>query len=139
MDQQWEEFFELLSRFKEENGHCNVPSKGTKEAKALYEWINTQRKRLKVGRLPEARKGRLEAIGFSFEPIDPWMEAYAMLQHYVAREGSANIPTNHVEQEFTLGRWASTQRGKFRKKELSQEQIKMLEGLEGWDWERTSK
>jgi hypothetical protein len=138
LDQQWEEFFELLSTFKKENGHCNVPSKGkTKEAKALYEWINTQRKRLKVGRLPEARKARLDAIGFSFEPIDPWMEAYAMLQHYVAREGSARIPTNHAEQEFTLGRWASTHRGNFRKNELSQEQIKLLEGLKGWDWERT--
>jgi superfamily II DNA or RNA helicase len=140
LDQQWEEFFQLLVEYKEQNGDCNVGSKGqTKEAKALYEWVNTQRKRFKVDKLPEARKGRLEAIGFSFEPIDPWMESYAMLEQYVAREGNANIPTSHVEQDFFLGRWASTQRGKFRKKELSLEQIKLLEKLHGWDWERTTK
>jgi hypothetical protein len=61
-----------------------------------------------------------------------------MLQRYVDREGNAVIPTNHIEDDFFLGRWASTQRGKFRKNELSQEQIKLLERLKGWDWERTS-
>jgi superfamily II DNA or RNA helicase len=139
LDQQWEEFFSFLEDFKKAHGHCNVGSKGkSKEERALYEWVNTQRKRFKQGKLPEARRGRLEAIGFSFVPIDPWMESYEMLQRYVIREGNAVIPTNHIEDDFFLGRWASTQRGKFRKKELSQEQIKLLEKLKGWDWERTS-
>jgi hypothetical protein len=110
----------------------------SKYSRALYEWINTQRKRLKVGRLPEARKARLEAIGFSFEPIDPWVQSYELLVAYVAREGDADIPTNHIEGEFFLGRWASTQRGKYRKNELSKEQIKLLEKLHGWTWERSS-
>ena len=140
LDQQWEEYFELLLDFKQKNGNCNVGSKGqTKEERALYEWVNTQRKRSKQDKLPEARRSRLEAIGFSFVPVDPWMESYELLQRYVAREGNAIIPTNHIEEDFFLGRWASTQRGKFRKNELAQEQIKLLEKLKGWDWERTSK
>jgi len=137
LDQQWEEFFALLKTFKSLNGHCNVSSKGqTKEERALYEWVNTQRKRLKVGKLPEARKVRLDVIGFSFEPVDPWVESYEMLLAYVSREGNANIPTNHVENEFFLGRWASTQRGKYRIGELTKQQIQLLETLEGWTWER---
>ena len=140
LDQQWEEYFELLLDFKQKNGNGNVGSKGqTKEERALYEWVNTQRKRSKQDKLPEARRSRLEAIGFSFVPVDPWMESYELLQRYVAREGNAIIPTNHIEEDFFLGRWASTQRGKFRKNELAQEQIKLLEKLKGWDWERTSK
>ena len=139
LDQQWEEFYEQLIEYKREHGNCNVASKGqTKKERALYEWINSQRKRFKTDRLPEARKGRLEAIGFSFVPIDPWMESYEMLQRYVDREGNAVIPTNHIEDDFFLGRWASTQRGKFRKNQLSQEQIKLLERLKGWEWERAS-
>jgi hypothetical protein len=130
----------MLEEFKKAHGHCNVGSKGeTKEERALYEWVNTQRKRFKQGKLPEARKGRLEAIGFSFEPVDPWVESYDLLVAYVAREGNANIPTNHVENDFFLGRWASTQRGKYRAKKLTKKQIELLEKLPEWNWERSSK
>lgn len=139
LDQQWAEFYELLQEYKKQHGHCNVGSKGqTKEERALYEWVNTQRKRFKQDKLPEARKARLEAIGFSFEPIDPWLESYELLGQYVAREGDAAVPTNHIEDGFFLGRWASTQRGKYRKNELTPEQIKLLEKFRGWDWERNS-
>ena len=140
LDQVWEEFFEQLQKFKETNGHCNVGSKGaTKDERALYEWVNTQRKRFKVGRLPEARRGRLEAIGFSFEPIDPWMESYEILVAYVTREGHANVPVNHVEDGYFLGRWASKMRGSYKEKKLTDEQIKLLEKLPEWNWVRSSE
>ena len=139
LDQQWEEFFDLLQEYEQQHGNCNVGSKGqTKEERALYEWISTQRKRFKQGKLPEVRKARLDAIGFSFSPVDPWVESYEMLVKYVAREGHAGIPTNHVEDDFFLGRWASTQRGKYRNNELTKQQIKLLENLKGWTWERSS-
>jgi len=140
LDQQWEEFFSMLEDFKKAHGHCNVGSKGkTKEERVLYEWVNTQRKRLTVGKLPEARKARLEAIGFLFQPIDPWMESYEILVAYVAREGSANIPVNHIENGYSLGRWAGKLRGSYRANELSEQQIKLLEKLPEWNWVRTSK
>jgi hypothetical protein len=59
-----------------------------------------------------------------------------MLAAYVSREGDANIPTKHIEDGFFLGRWASTQRGKYRTNELTKQQIKLLEKLPGWTWER---
>lgn len=137
LDQQWEEFFAMLETFRAQNGHCNVGSKGkSKDEQALYEWVNTQRKRFKQGKLPDVRKIRLEAIGFSFEPVDPWVESYEMLVNYVTREGDADIPTNHIENDFYLGRWASTQRGKYRNSELTKQQIMLLEKLKGWTWER---
>ena len=139
LDQQWEEFFSLLQIFKEANGHCNVGSKGkTKEERALYEWINTQRKRLKVGKLSEARKSRLEALGFLFEPVDPWIESYKILVAYVDREGSANVPVDHVEDGYFLGRWASKMRGSYKVNELTSKQIELLEKLPEWNWVRTS-
>jgi hypothetical protein len=140
LDQQWEELFSMLENFKEAHGHCNVGSKGkTKEERALYEWVNTQRKRFKQDKLPEARKGRLQALGFSFEPIDPWVESYEVLVAYVAREGNANVPVNHIEDGYFLGRWASKMRGSYKAKELSPEQVELLEKLDGWNWDRSSK
>ena len=140
LDQQWEEFFQLLVEYKEQNGDCNVSSKGqTKEAKALYEWVNTQRRRFKLDKLPEARRARLEAIGFSFEPIDPWVESYEILLAYVAREGHANVPVNHIEDGYFLGRWASKMRGSYKEKKLTGEQIKLLEKLPEWNWVRSSE
>jgi superfamily II DNA or RNA helicase len=140
LDQQWEEFFSMLEDFKKAYGHCNVGSKGeTKEERALYEWVNTQRKRFKQGKLPEARKARLEAIKFSFEPPDPWMESYEVLLAYVTREGSANIPVNHIEDGYFLGRWASKMRGSYKAKELTDQQIKLLEKLPEWNWVRINK
>ena len=140
LDQQWEEFFSMLEDFKKAHGHCNVGSKGeTKEERALYEWVNTQRKRFKQGKLPEARKARLEAIKFSFEPPDPWMESYEVLLAYVTREGSANIPVNHIEDGYFLGRWASKMRGSYKAKELTDQQIKLLEKLPEWNWVRINK
>jgi hypothetical protein len=139
LDQQWEEFYEKLQRYEEEHGNCNVGSKGqTKEERALYEWVNTQRRRFKQNKLPEARRARLEAIKFSFEPIDPWFESYEVLVAYVAREGSANIPVNHIEDGYFLGRWASKMRGSYKDKKLSDEQIKLLEKLPDWNWVRSS-
>jgi hypothetical protein len=67
------------------------------------------------------------------------VESYEALVAYVEREGDANIPTNHVEKDFFLGRWASTQRGKYRNNELTKTQIELLEELNGWNWERTSQ
>jgi hypothetical protein len=49
-------------------------------------------------------------------------------------EIAANIPTKHIE--VFLGRWASTQRGKYRINELTKQQIQLLEKLQGWTWER---
>jgi superfamily II DNA or RNA helicase len=140
LDQQWEEFFEKLQSYEQEHGNCNVSSKGqTKDERVLYEWVNTQRKRFKQNKLPEARKARLEAIGFSFEPIDPWIESYEVLLAYVTREGTANIPVNHIEDGYFLGRWASKMRGSYKAKELTDEQIKLLEKLPEWNWVRSSK
>lgn len=140
LDQQWEEFYELLEKYKAEHGNCNVGSKGqSKEQRALYEWVNTQRKRFKQNKLPEARRARLEAIGFAFEPIDPWVESYEVLAAYVTREGHANVPVNHIEDGYFLGRWASKMRGSYKAGELTTQQIELLEKLPDWNWVRITK
>ncbi len=54
----------------------------------------------------------------------------------MAREGSANIPVNHIEDGYFLGRWASKMRGSYKDKKLSDEQIKLLEKLPEWNWVR---
>jgi len=130
-----DEFFKRLEEFTQANGHSNVGSKGqTEEERTLYEWVNTQRKTYRQGKLSEVRKGMLDKLGFLFEPIDPWFESFDLLKKYVSREGSAVVSTGHIEEGYSLGRWVSGQREMYKKEKLSVEKATLLEGLNGWRW-----
>jgi len=56
----WEERFEELAAYKEQNGHCNVLSMDGQ----LGAWVNFQRQFQRRGRLPEERASRLRELGF---------------------------------------------------------------------------
>lgn len=62
--EQWESMFKKLIEFKMEFGHCNVSSRyhDTK----LSNWVRTQRKAFKNGKLNENRYNRLVEIDFVF-------------------------------------------------------------------------
>ena len=57
----WEAMFNELKRYRDKNGHCNVPH-GWKQNPKLARWIGTQRTRWR--RLTSVRRARLEGLGF---------------------------------------------------------------------------
>ena len=59
----WEEMFANLCRFKEENGHCNVPATYSENV-ALGSWVTNVRVLYKKNALEKKRIDRLETIGF---------------------------------------------------------------------------
>ncbi len=61
----WEKRFSELVRFKKEHSHCDVPRAWSKNP-VLGNWVGTQRSRSKKGRMTDARRSRLEEIGFRF-------------------------------------------------------------------------
>ena len=63
----WEVMFAELERYKERFGDCNVPQVW-KENPKLGSWVRVQRQFGKLGKLPLARKARLDALGFSWGP-----------------------------------------------------------------------
>lgn len=64
-DKIWYSNFNKLLLFKLEYGHCNVPRTYSRD-KSLGEWVKTQRRRFKDGKLEKYRIELLESEGFLF-------------------------------------------------------------------------
>ncbi|MBF0359322.1 MAG: helicase associated domain-containing protein, partial [Magnetococcales bacterium] len=61
-----EEMLIILRAFKKENGHCNVPTQGSKYSQ-LGLWLQFQRQSYKKGELEPLRQQKLQEVGFSLE------------------------------------------------------------------------
>lgn len=58
-----------------------------------------------------------------------WYEAYLRLQAYKIKHGSADVP-NQWSEDTKLAAWVSHQRQKYKKSELTSQQIELLQELE---------
>ena len=57
----WEENFNELAVYKEENGTCSVPQRQG----ALGTWVHNQRQSHKKGKLSQERTTQLKGVGFN--------------------------------------------------------------------------
>lgn len=114
----WTRRLEELRRYKERNGHCNVPQKEGK----LGVWLMTQRAqhmRWKEGRrnfLTCERRDALDDLGVEWrykEKTDDnlWAQRLEELRRYKLKHGHCGIK----KREGQLGRWADHQRIEYRK------------------------
>lgn len=111
LDEAWEQRFQELLAFKNEIGHCNVPS-GWKDNPQLAMWVRNQRNKKK--NLTEERRKRLVAIGFIFDPNEAaWDEQLQALLSFKATNGHLNVPDGDSEFKGLVG-WIRNQR-MFRK------------------------
>ena len=128
----WEEMFARLFRYKDRNGHCNVPKKWEKDPQ-LGGWVSKQRLNAKQGRLLAKYVQRLEALGFEWEPgATRWEEMFARLFQYKDRTGHCNVPAKW-EKDLQLGTWIGNQRQRRKRGSLSADHIQRLDAL-GFKW-----
>jgi len=129
----WEEMFQALVAFKENQGHCGVPRRWS-ENPQLGRWVSQQRHVYKKGRLSEERVARLEALGFEWDPVRADLEEmFRALVAFKGKQGHCNVPFSWSENP-ELGRWVANQRQTFRKGKLSEERVVRLEAL-GFEWD----
>ena len=51
-----------------------------------------------------ARRQRLDAIGFIWDPLEAdWEEGFSSLKMYKDREGHCRVPHKHIENGYRLG------------------------------------
>jgi len=61
--QQWENNFNLLVKYKDHEGHYNVPQKHKEDGQNLGQWLANQRLAKKKDKLEKVRKQRLDDLG----------------------------------------------------------------------------
>ena len=105
----WEEGFSKLLHFKELKDHCRVPSRFELDGFKLGQWVIDQRQA--KDRMTPDRSGRLEDIGFVWDPIaDQWEEGFRKLLQFKELEGHCNVSFRFELDGFKLGRWVGKQR-----------------------------
>lgn len=124
----WEENYSALIEFKSATGNCDVPDKWPMNLK-LSHWVGKQRSDWKKKHLSADRIEKLNAIGFTWDPLDAvWNKMYWMLQEFNKNNGHCNVPRNWSEN-IKLSRWVTRIRKLWKDGKLSQERIKQLESL----------
>ncbi len=129
----WEEMFQALVAFKENQGHCGVPQ-GWSENPQLGTWVNRQRQAFRKGKLSEGQVARLEDLGVEWDPVTAdWEALFQALVAFKENRDHCGVPTRWGENP-ELGRWVSTQLKTFRDRKMSEERVVRLEAL-GFEWD----
>jgi len=126
----WDEMYAQLKEFRGENGHFKAPLSSHSQ---LRRWIDKQRHSFKQNMLPKARIARLEAIGFDLgvrqSPVS-FEDRIAQLKEYFQQSGNCDVPLSHP----ILGKWVWQQRNEYKKMNMSEKRIKLLEAS-GFEWQ----
>jgi len=122
----WEQGFLTLQSFKESEGHCRVPQTHLFDNFKLGSWVARQR-HTKM-QLTSEQIGRLNAIGFSWDPnSEDWEYAFNLLMAFRKREGHCRVTDRHMEGDLQLGIWVKKQRALGKK--IHPERLRRLNSL----------
>ena len=68
-DRQWENTYTLVKQFYIRNGSLNMPTNHKEDGVNIWEWLSSQRKAYKAGKLSSERQQKLRQIGMTFQNI----------------------------------------------------------------------
>jgi hypothetical protein len=133
----WEGAFAMLRAYADEHGKANPSAECVVEGFRLGRWVTKQRAAFAEDRLDPGRAERLASLpGWSWDPYgEAWEEGFGILGRFVAREGHALVPQEHVEDGFRLGQWVSSQRTSFAWGDMRADRAERLQQLRGWAWD----
>ena len=137
LNDHWSKLFNELKIFKAENGHCDVPQR-YKSNPLLGAWVSIQRAFVKKKDYPAHRKQALEEVGFLWNPKHAnWIAYYEALKSFNATFGHFDVPKEYPPNP-KLKNWCSEQRTRYRRGQLEQDRIAMLESI-GFVWKKKAK
>ena len=135
----YDDFFEdgikCLTLYYENNSFKMPPPKiKTSYGTSLNEWILTQRKQYRLGKMPKKRIRKLEAIpGWGWTSKEQlWMDYFYKLKNFSDRFDHCDVPSTYRIKGANLRNWTMKARREFVKDELSDIQKKLLQSLKGW-------
>ena len=127
-NEQWEENYEKLKKFYEENGRF------PKRDEECGEWLKSQCQTFKKGKLSEEKIKKLEEIGKDWNKSkeEQWEVNNEKLKKFYEENG--RFPK--IDEE--CGEWLISQRQSFKKGKLLEERIKKLEEIDK-DWNKSQE
>jgi len=139
----WNERFQELIQFREENDHCFVPHTYPQNPK-LSQWVRKQRhqrKRKEKGlhsTLSDERQELLTNAGFIWDSHRAqWQERYQSLEIFHMTNGHCNVPSSYYDS--SLSNWVKNQRKQFKifqagsTTAMDEDRIELLNSL-GFNW-----
>ena len=142
IDLNWYSMYEKLEEYKKEYGNINVPINFiTSDGSMLGHWLSNIRQSVRNPNTQNVRVNSnkielLNKLGMDWNPMETqWKNNYDKAEIYYKENGNLLIPDKYVtEDNIKLGRWIGTQRGKYKKKNLSIDKIELLEKI-GMVWD----
>ncbi|MFZ0715522.1 Helicase associated domain protein, partial [Mycobacterium sp.] len=128
---QWEEGFNKLLAYVDQNGHARVPAVCSLDGYPLGTWATLQRVNHRRGTPDADRERRLKELpGWSWEPdADRWEEVFSKLLAYVDQNGHARVPAFYEFDGYGLGAWVTHQRVSHNKGNLDPDRERRLKEL----------
>jgi hypothetical protein len=119
----WSIGFEAAKVYKNKEGHCSIPAKHiTDNDYDLGYWASDQRTYNNKNLLSKDRLNKLKSIGFDFDPLaTKWMINYNKFKE-------SDFKTKSFFQ------WSSSVREMNSKGNLTDEQVELINSIEGWSW-----
>ena len=121
----WNHRFDEVKAFVAEHGHLPQYSDDTQ----LYNWLAGQRTRTTLTAEQKRLMRSLPGWHWDMSPDAKWTRNFTVC----ARWYKHNDGHPHVK-DTAAGRWATTQRTKYRSGALSDDRIARLETIDGWEW-----
>lgn len=149
-DGKWEEHFNELKLYKLERNTFVISTKDDLH-KHLREWVKTQRRLERNGRLLTHRRSKLLELGFDFSPsklpekgskftlrqIFNWHCQYTKLIEYKLLNGHCNVSYND-KTDPELAKWVSLQRKTKEAGSMDEMREKLLDSI-GFCWKLFSQ
>jgi hypothetical protein len=140
---QWNERYQELLKFRQENGHLFVPHSFPANQK-LAQWVKRQRYQYKLkhsghhSTLSDEREDLLSSVGFIWDSHAAcWQEHFQSLEAFFMTHGHCNVPSDHPDSSLSI--WSKHQRRQLKRfkaglnSTMTEERFQCLESL-GFDW-----
>lgn len=143
LEENWDEFFELLQQFAQEYGHAVVPQGSASRpyrGRNLASWVNSQRTKYGKGELSGDEISKLESVpGWVWNARSHQFQAgFEALQAYAAKYGTSWVERGtkyrYLNKEIDLRSWCFTIKAKKRSGQLSTSEIRSFDELPDWSW-----
>jgi hypothetical protein len=106
IDVPFERGYAALAAFGARHGHVRVPKGHVEDGVELSLWLNTQRARVRNGRMSAEHAEALARLGWQMIPAaERWQRSYTQLVAFHARHGHTRIPRRHPLRGWYHAQW----------------------------------